>query len=1341
MSSLTQLTKTSYMTSLMTSSRASSTSLTTTISSSSLTSTASSTTGNENQNVPNDGINTLTIKDDALSLLNSSMSTFDICEAKNDVYKKSKGYIHSPKFQDQMNYPYNRDCAIRLITDPQKRFHLEFEHFDVEYHTSCSWDSVMIYDGPDISSSLVLKACGNNIPGNVTASGPIVVVRFISDHVVNRRGFKIKFKTIKASLQPETSPIYTTSKSPSSTPVITTPLLPSSTNHTSTSPTTIFKTTDSPHSVIPKDVVMDTRLFRIDIENTPYLNISSPGYTEGMNYPTSLQSQLTILNHYNKTLHIEITFLQLEFHVTCAWDSLTLYGGLTKSSNLVGRLCGKIYTPKIYTVNSSLVIHFKSDSIIPDRGFSLTINSEHSSTRPPSSSSITTLSTKTTSIPILTTTATPKTSTTMTTTRPKPLFPSTTSAHQTVSMSTTTTGLNSASLSTNQDSSETATTRKTTTTTTMLPLECSGVSAQLTSPYGFVTSPGFDDGKMYPSNIECSWVIGANSGMVVEMNFEHLDLEPSTDCKWDSVTIYDGLSSNETVLGTFCGSSTPDTLTSSTNGGVFIYFKTDRVIEKTGFKLAFTEKYITLPTPDPVTCSLGQSTCAAGQCIQSEWMCDGEIDCPGGDDEVNCGQCPNDQFRCMNGQCVPIIFKCDGKTDCSDGSDEKQCLRFKNTSDELQVLYSGKWLPVCTKDTWSHNISNSICKKLSYSSVRNVSSSLSNNLLFMTLRNDANDDLAEDKLTNLRSLFEPSTYCPGHQAVHVSCMNNNCGRRSTSLISPYIIGGSISYAGQWPWMVAIKSGVNFLCGGALVSEFWVVTAAHCIESVHLTPQFITVVTGSVFWNTQTADNEIRVVHIVIHPEHSFIYNADIALLRLQKKVIFNDLVRPLCLDHMFGEVNQHSLCYTSGWGVISMSNFHSTELPSTLRHAKMRIWSHSKCRNSYGSKIKDTMLCAGYHFGEIDTCKGDSGGPLMCKVHDNRWVLAGVTSWGETPCGQMNKPGVYTSVKHYNAWINDVTAPVEEAINCTFEDTNICMYQDISTTSFMWIRAQGGVSTSMKPTKDNTYKNESGHYLYTEVPYVGKETDKAVLLLPGNKSIDTIKCLKFAVMFVGTSNIVLEVVAFVDGKDSVLWKMSAGILNWHSTGVTLQRNSTNVRIIATQGVHSHSGVAIDDIKLLDGECPSSSKHSCDFNGGHFCSFRQSTDDVYDWIILQTNQSYKNDLSACLTAESKETNTKVKILSPTISTSLPLCLKFRYQMCIKGELSVQTNVEFDQHVIFLGSVWKEKWIIDTCSSWVYESLTLPARTYNYSITFEGSILGKTGKMCIDDVAILNGDCLT
>ena len=65
-------------------------------------------------------------------------------------------------------------------------------------------------------------------------------------------------------------------------------------------------------------------------------------------------------------------------------------------------------------------------------------------------------------------------------------------------------------------------------------------------------------------------------------------------------------------------------------------------------------------------------------------------------------------------------------------------------------------------------------------------------------------------------------------------------------------------------------------------------------------------------------NYLRVVEIVLHHQYKFVYNADIALLRLQKRAELGDYVRPLCVDYGYSQISRDSICYTAGWGVTSV---------------------------------------------------------------------------------------------------------------------------------------------------------------------------------------------------------------------------------------------------------------------------------------------------------------------------------------------------------------------------------------------------------------------------------------
>lgn len=153
------------------------------------------------------------------------------------------------------------------------------------------------------------------------------------------------------------------------------------------------------------------------------------------------------------------------------------------------------------------------------------------------------------------------------------------------------------------------------------------------------------------------------------------------------------------------------------------------------------------------------------------------------------------------------------------------------------------------------------------------------------------------------------------------------------------------------------------------------------------------------------------------------YNNDIALLRLSTPLSgFNETMSPVCLPSSSSSFPVGKVCSVTGWGKTSQDDF---RVSNKLRVAHVPIIDHAKCKEQYGSKgyvVTDHMICAGYSEGKIDSCKGDSGGPFVCK-QNGRYFLVGATSWG-VGCAQAGKPGVYTDIKDYLPWIQNITSLV-----------------------------------------------------------------------------------------------------------------------------------------------------------------------------------------------------------------------------------------------------------------------------------------------------------------------------
>jgi len=76
--------------------------------------------------------------------------------------------------------------------------------------------------------------------------------------------------------------------------------------------------------------------------------------------------------------------------------------------------------------------------------------------------------------------------------------------------------------------------------------------------------------------------------------------------------------------------------------------------------------------------------------------------------------------------------------------------------------------------------------------------------------------------------------------------------------------------------------------------------------------------------------------------------------------------------------------------------------------------------------IRDSFMCAGYQQGKMDSCEGDSGGPLMIQGPDGRWVLAATVSHG-IKCAYPNMPGVYMRMTYYKPWIRKIAGDFQEA--------------------------------------------------------------------------------------------------------------------------------------------------------------------------------------------------------------------------------------------------------------------------------------------------------------------------
>lgn len=236
----------------------------------------------------------------------------------------------------------------------------------------------------------------------------------------------------------------------------------------------------------------------------------------------------------------------------------------------------------------------------------------------------------------------------------------------------------------------------------------------------------------------------------------------------------------------------------------------------------------------------------------------------------------------------------------------------------------------------------------------------------------------------------------------------------TNTPQPRIVGGVPATAADAPYQAAVFLPRTF-CGGTMVTDQIVVTAAHCVAEI-TRPSDIEVAAGELRLTRIPAADRVSVAAFEIHPGYDHDrrdYRNDVAVLHLSRPIA-GAVGIPIDTDTATPTAGTRARI--SGWGTL---RFLGTQ-PDQLQVAEVEIRSGpgDPCPayddRAFRSAI---MLCAGAPGGGggVDTCQGDSGGPLVVE-EAGRLILAGITSWGNE-CGLAHFPGVYTRVSSFADWI------------------------------------------------------------------------------------------------------------------------------------------------------------------------------------------------------------------------------------------------------------------------------------------------------------------------------------
>ncbi|XP_039966890.1 brachyurin-like [Bactrocera neohumeralis] len=236
-----------------------------------------------------------------------------------------------------------------------------------------------------------------------------------------------------------------------------------------------------------------------------------------------------------------------------------------------------------------------------------------------------------------------------------------------------------------------------------------------------------------------------------------------------------------------------------------------------------------------------------------------------------------------------------------------------------------------------------------------------------------------------------------------------------------ITNGQVAAQKQFPYQAGLRlyvPGGAAWCGGSVISDRWILTAAHCTDNL---TTGVDVYLGTWDRTDPTEKNQqiifVSKKNVIVHEnwDEDTITN-DISLIKLPVPIEFNDYIQPIALPKKSASYDSYvdKSVIASGWGRISDS---ATSVTDLLRWIEVPVMSNRGCNIWFLGSVKSTNICI-KTTGGISTCNGDSGGPLVYNDGEST-ILVGATSFGFGLGCEVGWPGVFTRITSYLDWIEE----------------------------------------------------------------------------------------------------------------------------------------------------------------------------------------------------------------------------------------------------------------------------------------------------------------------------------